>query len=38
MSETSSKPITLPEKLIVTLRAGGPFFAIANIVCVGILS
>jgi hypothetical protein len=38
MSETNSKPVTLPEKLIVTLRAGGPFFALANIVCVGILS
>jgi uncharacterized protein len=38
MSETSSKPVTFPEKLVVTLRAGGPFFAIANIICVAILA
>jgi len=29
---------TLPEKLVVTLRAGGPLFALANVVCVGILA
>lgn len=38
MSETSTKPVTFPEKLVVTLRAGGPFFALANVVCVGILA
>lgn len=38
MPETSSKPVTFPEKLVVTLRAGGPFFAIANIICVAILA
>lgn len=37
-SETSSKPVTLPQKLVVTLRAGGPYFAIANVICVGILA
>jgi uncharacterized protein len=38
MSDTSSKPVTLPQKLVVTLRAGGVFFALANIVCVAILA
>jgi hypothetical protein len=38
MPEPTLKPVTIPEKLVVTLRAGGPFFAIANIVCVGILA
>jgi hypothetical protein len=27
----------LPEKIVVTLRAGGVFFALANIVCATIL-
>ncbi len=38
MSDTSSKSATLPEKIVVTLRAGGAFFAVANIVCVAILA
>ena len=38
MSETSEKPVTLPQKLVVTLRAGGAFFAVANVVCVAILA
>jgi uncharacterized protein len=38
MSDNSSKPFVLPEKLVVTLRAGGAFFAIANIICVAILA
>jgi hypothetical protein len=38
MSEPTTKPITFPEKLVVTLRAGGPFFAIANVICVAILA
>lgn len=38
MPESNSKPITLPEKFVITLRAGGPYFAIANVVCVGILA
>jgi hypothetical protein len=37
-SEPSSIPATLPQKLVVTLRAGGPFFAIANVLCVAILA
>jgi uncharacterized protein len=37
-SEPASKPVTLPQKLVVTLRAGGPFFAIANVLCVAILA
>ena len=28
---------TLPGKIVVTLRAGGVFFAIANVICVAIL-
>jgi hypothetical protein len=38
MSETGEKPATLPQKLVVTLRAGGVFFAVANVVCVAILA
>jgi uncharacterized protein len=38
MSEPTSKPASLPEKIVVTLRAGGAFFAIANVVCVAILA
>jgi hypothetical protein len=39
MSDTANKPVaTFPEKLVVTLRAGGPFFAIANIICVAIIA
>ena len=38
MTEASEKPATLPHKLVVTLRAGGAFFAIANVVCVAILA
>ena len=38
MSDTNSKSGTLPEKLVVTLRAGGVFFALANVVCVAILA
>ncbi len=37
MSENNSKPGTLPEKIVVTLRAGGVYFAFANVVCVAIL-
>src|SRR4051812_12511605 len=28
----------LPEKIVVTLRAGGAFFAMANVICVAILA
>jgi hypothetical protein len=38
MSETTDKPVTLPDKIVVTLRAGGVFFAIANVICVSILA
>lgn len=38
MSETSGKSSSLPEKIVVTLRAGGVFFAVANVVCVAILA
>jgi uncharacterized protein len=38
MSENSNEPGGRPHKMIVTLRAGGAFFAIANVVCVGILA
>lgn len=38
MSETSGRSSTLPEKLVVTLRAGGLFFALANVVCVAIIA
>jgi hypothetical protein len=37
MSETSGLN-NLPGKIVVTLRAGGVFFAIANVICVGILA
>ena len=29
---------TLPEKIVVTLKAGGVFFAAANVICVSILA
>lgn len=38
MADAPNKPSTLPEKLVITLRAGGPFFALANVVCVGIFA
>jgi len=38
MSLAPNKSSTLPEKLVVTLRAGGPVFALANVLCVGILA
>lgn len=38
MSENPNKPVTLPDKIVITLRAGGMFFAIANVICVGILA
>ena len=38
MSEQSGKSSSIPERIIVTLRAGGVFFAIANVVCVAILA
>jgi len=38
MSETNGKPATLPGKIVVTLRAGGVYFALANVVCIGILA
>jgi hypothetical protein len=40
MSSTDQnvKTSLLPEKLIVTLRAGGLFFALANVICVAILA
>ena len=38
MSDTNNKSGTLPEKLVVTLRAGGVFFALANVGCVAILA
>lgn len=38
MSDTTTKPGLLPEKLVITLRAGGVFFAVANVVCVAILA
>jgi len=38
MSETHREPSTLPEKIVVTLRAGGIFFAVANVVCVAIMA
>jgi hypothetical protein len=34
----TEKSITFPEKLVITLRAGGPYFALANVACVGILA
>ena len=38
MSENNNKSGLLPEKLVVTLRAGGVFFALANVICVAILA
>lgn len=38
MSETSEKSSSLPEKIVVTLRVGGVFFALANVVCVAIIA
>ena len=38
MSDTNNKPGLLPEKLVITLRAGGVFFAVANVICVAILA
>lgn len=38
MSENNGKSGLLPEKLVVTLRAGGVFFALANVICVAILA
>jgi hypothetical protein len=38
MSDSTNAPITFPQKLVVTLRAGGAFFALANVICVGILA
>jgi hypothetical protein len=38
MSETGGRSSVLPEKLVVTLRAGGVFFALANVVCVAIIA
>lgn len=38
MSEPNGKSSSLPEKLVITLRAGGVFFALANVVCVAILA
>jgi hypothetical protein len=38
MSEPDGASATLPRKIIVSLRAGGAFFAVANVVCVGILA
>ena len=38
MTENSEKQYSIPDKIIVTLKAGGIFFAIANIICVGILT
>jgi len=38
MSETGDRSSSLPKKIVVTLRAGGAFFALANIVCVAILA
>lgn len=38
MAENGEKQNSIPDKIIVTLKAGGIFFAIANIICVGILT
>lgn len=38
MTETPAPPTSLPSKVVVTLRAGGVFFAIANVICVIILA
>ena len=37
MTELNEKS-TLPQKLVVTLRAGGAFFALANVICVAIIA
>ncbi len=37
-AENRPSSAALPNKLIVTLRAGGVFFAVANVVCVAILA
>jgi uncharacterized protein len=36
-NEPNGRSTTFPQKLVVTLRAGGVFFAIANVLCVAIL-
>ena len=38
MSENERSASGLPGKLVVTLRAGGVFFAVANVICVAILA
>jgi len=38
MPDTNSTSATLPGKIVVTLRAGGIFFAAANVICVAILA
>jgi hypothetical protein len=38
MTNKNDKSATLPEKVVITLRAGGIFFAVANILCVAILA
>jgi len=38
MPDIINKPSSLPEKLVITLRAGGPMFALANVICVAILA
>jgi hypothetical protein len=38
MSDAAAPKSNLPEKLVVTLRAGGVFFAVANVICVAILA
>ena len=38
MAESTNATTSLPGKIIVSLRAGGAFFAVANIVCVAILA
>jgi hypothetical protein len=38
MTETPEKSSPFPQKIIVTLRAGGAFFAVANVICVAILA
>ena len=35
---TENNQNSIPNKIVVTLKAGGIFFAIANIICVGILT
>lgn len=38
MTDNNEKQNSIPNKIVVTLKAGGIFFAIANIICVGILT